>query len=66
MRDPGAVAGGSSIADDVLKGLVSVFSTPAPTAVPVVDTGMSTTTMVMIAGVGVLAFALIMKKSSSD
>jgi len=57
---------GSSVADDVLKGLVSVFSTPAPTAVPVVATGMSTTTMVMIAGVGVLAFALIMKRNSSD
>lgn len=57
---------GSSVADDVLKGLVSVFSTPAPTAVPVVATGMSTTTMVMIAGVGVLAFALIMKRSSGD
>ena len=58
-------SGASGVLNSLLQAGVSIFgSKPAATGVPVAS-GMSTTTMVALAGAAVLAFALVMKKSSS-
>lgn len=61
----GSGSGASGIFNSLLQAGVSIFGPKPATGVPVVASGMSTTTMVALAGVGVLAFALLMKKSSS-
>jgi hypothetical protein len=59
----GSGSGVASVANSALQAFASIFGAKPAVGVPVAS-GMSTTTMVALAGAAVLAFALIMKKSS--